>query len=67
MDIASLAPLTTPAAAILAGVSAKTLENLRYLGGGPKYLKIGRKVVYDPRDIEAWKDSHRIGSTSEAA
>jgi len=67
MNIASIAPLKTADAAILAGVSPKTLENLRYLGGGPKYLKLGRRVVYDPRDIEAWKDQHRVGSTSEAA
>ena len=62
-----IAPLPTPDAAVLAGVSAKTLENLRSMGGGPKYLKLGRKVAYDPRDIEAWKDERRFSSTSEAA
>ena len=66
-DIISLCPVETKQAARLAGVSAKTLENLRYLGGGPKYLKLGRKVAYDPRDIEAWKDERRFSSTSEAA
>ena len=67
MSFNHIAPLPTPDAAILAGVSAKTLENLRSTGGGPKYLKLGRKVAYDPRDIEAWKDDRRFSSTSEAA
>lgn len=67
MRFHDIAPLPTPDAAVLCGVSAKTLENLRYMGGGPKFLKLGKKVVYDPRDIEAWKDERRFSNTSEAA
>ncbi len=67
MRFHDIAPLPTPDAAVLAGVSPKTLENMRSAGGGPKYLKLGRKVAYDPRDIEAWKDERRFSSTSEAA
>lgn len=58
-------PVDTVAASALTGVAASTLENWRSRGFGPKFLKIGRKVMYDPRDIEAWKDTRRVGSTSE--
>lgn len=59
--------LTTPEAAPFVGASEKTLENWRSLGLGPKFIKVGRKVVYDPADIEHWKDANRFSSTSEAA
>ena len=59
--------LPTQQAAPVAGVAAKTLENWRSAGTGPKFIKAGRKVLYDPDDIEAWKDANRYSSTSEAA
>ena len=63
----SLQPLLdTQAAAPLAGVTAKTLENWRTLGRGPKFIKAGRRVRYDPADLLAWRDEHRVGSTSES-
>ncbi len=57
--------LNTRDAAPLVGVAPKTLENWRVLGLGPKHIRAGRRVVYDIRDIEAWKAAHRVGSTSE--
>ena len=57
--------LCTLDAAPLAGVAAKTLENWRTLGLGPRFIKAGRKVLYDPADLLAWRDQNRFGSTSE--
>ncbi len=31
-----------------------TLANLRSKKQGPKFFKVGKKVVYRPEDIEAW-------------
>lgn len=62
--------LDTKAAAPLIGVAASTLENWRVSGDGPKFIKTpGKrgKVLYDPADIEAWKEANRYQSTSEAA
>jgi hypothetical protein len=59
--------LTTAEAAPLIGVEPKTAENWRCLGFGPKFIRAGRRVVYDPADIEVWKASRRVGSTSEMA
>ncbi len=47
------------------GVKPKTLANWRTLGEGPKFIRAGRRIVYDPADIEAWKETRRVGSTSE--
>ena len=61
--------LDTKAAAPLVGVSVGTLENWRVAGLGPKFIKTEGKrgrVLYDPTDIEAWKETRRFQSTSEA-
>lgn len=62
--------LDTKAASPLIGVSPGTLENWRIAGVGPKFIKTpGKrgKVLYDPTDIEAWKEANRYQSTSEVA
>lgn len=48
------------------GVSPKTLANWRVLGRGPRFIKAGGRVAYDPADIEAWKADRRVSSTSQA-
>ena len=63
---ANLLPLLrTDVAAPLAGVATKTLENWRTLGLGPKFIKAGRRVLYDPADLVAWREQHRVESTSQ--
>lgn len=62
--------LDTKAAAPRIGVTAGTLENWRVQGVGPKFIKTpGKrgKVLYDPVDIEIWKEANRFQSTSEAS
>ena len=56
----------TKEAATYCGLAASTLEKLRVYGGGPTFRKLGKVVVYDRADLDAWLDSHpRLGSTSE--
>jgi hypothetical protein len=38
-------------------VSPRTLERWRYVGTGPKYLKIGGRVVYRLGDIEDYEQA----------
>ena len=40
-------------------ISPRTLERWRWLGQGPRYLKIGGRVVYRLEDIEAFEDEKR--------
>lgn len=47
------------------GVSPKTLERWRWLGYGPRYIKIGGRVVYRLDEIEAWEARQTRSSTSE--
>ena len=46
-------------------LSASTLAKMRLRGGGPAYIKAGRVVLYDRRDLDAWLSAHRRRSTSE--
>lgn len=34
----------------------RTLQQWRYLGIGPKYVKVGRDVRYRWEDVEKWLD-----------
>lgn len=54
----------TEAATYLA-LSVSFLNKLRCSGGGPVFRKIGRAVLYDPADLEAWLSDRRRVSTSD--
>ena len=55
---------TTQAAAYLS-LSKSTLEKLRLTGGGPRYAKLGKIVVYGLSDLDAWTAARMRHSTSE--
>jgi len=57
--------MRTVEAATYCGSSASTFEKLRLFGGGPRYVKLGRRVVYDPADLDAWLAANRRTSTSD--
>lgn len=62
------AALSTAQAATYSGLAAATLEGLRCRGGGPRFVKYGRKAVrYLVSDLDAWIAERTISSTSEAA
>ena len=56
--------VTTAVAAEYVGLAEITLCKYRVHGGGPAFLKIGRRVVYDTRDLDTWLDYHRQNSTT---
>ena len=60
--------LTTAGAAQYLGLSAKTLNNWRCLGGhrGPSFVRAGRAVRYDRRTLDAWITGNTYASTSAA-
>ena len=57
-------PLPVADAASHVGLSISTLNKYRVLGGGPVYLKLGHRVAYDVRDLDAWMNARRRQSTS---
>ena len=56
----------TNAAAVYLGVSPSYLEKLRVAGGGPTFIRVGRRVVYRQSDLDRFLDERAVRSTSEA-
>jgi predicted DNA-binding transcriptional regulator AlpA len=60
--------MRAPEAASYLQMAASTLAKLRCYGGGPRYAKLGpRLVVYDPKDLDTWVANRLCHSTSEYA
>jgi predicted DNA-binding transcriptional regulator AlpA len=57
--------LRTPEAARFLGLSGRTLEKHRTYGTGPRYSKLGGRVVYRLDDLQAWVDRGAKTSTSD--
>ncbi len=47
------------------GISHRTLERWRWTGEGPKFLKVGGRVVYRLADVEEYEQSIVRSSTSD--
>ena len=45
-------------------ISPRTLEQWRWLGKGPKFLKIGARVLYRNEDIDAFEAGQLCHNTS---
>ena len=41
-------------------IPTKSLQQHRYRGTGPKYLKLGKSVRYRRRDIRAWLEDNEV-------
>jgi len=58
--------LKTEEAAELLRVKPTTLEQWRWNGKGPRFIKLGRCVRYRRADLEAFMDGRAYTSTTEA-
>ena len=59
--------IDTAQAAAYCNLGKSTFDKYRLTGGGPAFLKLGRRVVYDIADLDEWLAAHRRRSTAEAA
>lgn len=41
-------------------VSVRTLEDWRHDGKGPAFIRVGGKVRYRLKDVEAWEESNLV-------
>ncbi|MBV1829986.1 helix-turn-helix domain-containing protein [Komagataeibacter melomenusus] len=57
--------LRTPDASQFVGLSIRTLEKHRIYGTGPRYSKLGGRVVYRVDELQAWVDSAARAHTSD--
>jgi hypothetical protein len=62
------AAFDTHQAAAYVGLSRKQLEHLRGIGGGPRWIRLGRHCRYLRRDLDTWLEGHqRYENTAQAA
>lgn len=57
--------LSNAEAARFLNLSPRTLEKHRVIGGGPRFRKFGRRIVYAIVDLEVWADARTCESTSD--
>lgn len=58
--------LTNPKAlAAQLGITEGTLAKWRLYGTGPDFIRVGRRIAYDPADVAVWLEARRVNSTSE--
>jgi predicted DNA-binding transcriptional regulator AlpA len=57
--------LTEQQAAELLTIKVKTLQKWRVCGGGPKFIKLGRAVRYDPDSLLEFVRERTVASTAE--
>ena len=55
--------VNTIKAAEILGLKPNTLEIWRCHNKGPKYVKLGRRILYDPADLEAFAASCTVETT----
>jgi hypothetical protein len=66
MDLQSIPRLVdTRTATKIVPLSVSQLNKLRGCGGGPAFIKVGKRVFYEVSSLEAWIAQHRHSSTSE--
>jgi hypothetical protein len=58
--------LSNDEAADFLQLSPRTLEKQRVVGGGPRFRKFGRRVVYALDDLVSWAEARGCDSTSDA-
>ena len=60
------APLITEQeAALRLGLKTSTLRRWRWAGDGPRFIKVGAAVRYDPTDLNTFIVAGRRSSTSD--
>ena len=54
-------------AASYVGLSKSSLDKLRCFGGGPRFFKLGRAVIYDVADLDVWVSERARSNTWQPA
>ena len=59
--------LNVDKAAEYTNISKSSLNKLRVYGGGPIFIKVGARVVYDRVDLDTWLIGKKVANTSQAS
>jgi excisionase family DNA binding protein len=58
---------TAEEAAAFLRTKIRTIERWRHAGGGPPFVKVGRRVCYQRADLETWLAQQRREHTGASA
>jgi hypothetical protein len=58
--------LNVDKAAEYTNISKSSLNKLRVYGGGPIFIKVGARVVYDRLDLDTWLIGKKVANTSQS-
>ena len=47
--------------------SKSKLQKLRYSGGGPRYVKLGQHVRYNPLDLDKFIEANTLGERNHGS
>jgi len=67
MPTATAAIMGAPEAASYLNLSSASLAKMRCMGGGPVFIRLGRKIGYQRPDLDDWLAARRTINTSDAA
>lgn len=59
--------MTTDEVAAETGIPVETLRYWRYVGRGPESFKLGKRVMYDRADVEAFIADAKAASRNRSA
>jgi hypothetical protein len=62
-----MANIRTPQAAEYLGVSKSFLDKARIYGGGPRFMRFGRAIVYSTDDLAEWARSCTVANDNAPA
>ena len=57
--------LTETQVAVMLNIQVATLRRWRWIGQGPRFIKIGAAVRYDPQELKAYLANQVRSSTSD--
>lgn len=46
-------------------ISVRTLANWRFLGNGPKFTRVGGRILYDLAELIQWEDRRTVEHTGQ--
>lgn len=46
-------------------ITVRTLANWRWSGSGPKFTRIGGRILYPRKDLEEWEERRTVEHTSQ--
>lgn len=67
VEVASRRLSEREAAQYLGQVNVRTLQHWRLAGRGPTYHKLGKRVAYDVRDLDAFLAAGRVEPTARVS